>query len=112
MRDVLKVELQRLVDEMNADAALAAEWTDPQLRVFTNADELAGRGGGPGQGGRAAVTSWRVAVGLAGPARGPARRRGGPGRDAGEDRAGEGLRVGGASAASVPVAAAPARGTT
>ena len=42
MRDVLKVELQRLVDEMNADPALAAGWTDPQLRVFTNADELAG----------------------------------------------------------------------
>ena len=70
------------------------------------------RGGGAGQGGRAAVSSWRVAVGLAGTARGPARRRGGPGRDAGEDRAGESLRVGGASAASVPVAAAPARGTT
>ena len=42
VRDVLKVELQRLVDEMNADPALAAGWTDPQLRVFTNADELAG----------------------------------------------------------------------
>ena len=42
VRDVLKVELQRLVDKMNADPALDAEWTDPQLRVFTNADELAG----------------------------------------------------------------------
>ena len=42
MRDILKVELQRLVEEMNADPALGAEWTDPQLRVFTNADELAG----------------------------------------------------------------------
>ena len=42
VRDVLKVELQRLVDEMNVDPALGAEWTDTQLRVFTNADELAG----------------------------------------------------------------------
>ena len=41
VRDVLKVELQRLVDEMNADPALAV-WTDAELRVFTNADELAG----------------------------------------------------------------------
>ena len=113
MRDVLlKVELQRLVDEMNADAALAAEWTDPQLRVFTNADELAGvvvdlvKAVAPRSLAGEWLWDWR---GLLEDLHDV---RGGPGRDAGEDRAGEGLRVGGASAASVPVAAAPARGTT
>ena len=110
MRDVLKVELQRLVDEMNADAALAAEWTDPQLRVFTNADELAGvvvdlvKAVAPRSLAGEWLWDWR---GLLEDLHDV---RGGPGRDAGEDRAGEGLRVGGASAASVPVAAAAARG--
>ena len=112
MRDVLKVELQRLVDEMNADAALAAEWTDPQLRVFTNTDELAGvvvdlvKAVAPRSLAGEWLWDWRGLL------KDLHDVRGGPGRDAGEDRAGEGLRVGGASAASVPVAAAPARGTT